>query len=43
MIPAGAAVNWDISQTAGPMRYVLMLGALGIVAAIFYFVLKAVS
>ena len=40
---SGAAVNWDISQTAGPMRYVLMLGALGIVAAIFYFVLKAVS
>jgi pSer/pThr/pTyr-binding forkhead associated (FHA) protein len=39
----GSQVNWDISQTAGPMRYLLMFGALAICAAIFYVVFKMVS
>lgn len=39
----GSSVNWDISQTAGPMRYLLILGALAICAGLFYLVLQLVS
>jgi pSer/pThr/pTyr-binding forkhead associated (FHA) protein len=38
----GSQAGWDISQTAGPMRWLLTLAALGICAGIFYLVLKAV-
>ena len=39
----GSQVNWDISQTAGPMRYVLLLGAIGICVGLFFLVLKLVQ
>jgi len=39
----GSQVNWDLSQTAGPMRWLLILGALGISAGLFYVVLQMVS
>ena len=39
----GGQLGWDVAQTAGPMRWLLTLAALGVCAGIFYLVLKAVS
>ena len=39
----GSQAGWDISQTAGPLRWLLVLGALAICAGIFYVVLQLVS